>query len=161
DSVPASGQLAAALRLPLPPGSVPPRIVRRTPHVFGAGLKDQLGVERHTDGSDANAFTFKRKGTVPSLRAFTIGALEGELGVQALEKVAAAHGVTLESAAALDPDADGVASELTVGDVTALVTFQATLPTPTRLPLLGSLLPGETFGPDLTLPGEQLFRAPI
>jgi hypothetical protein len=106
---------------------------RNTPHLFGSGVLTQLGIERHAGGlpaTDDNPFPHNWKGTVATLRDFTVGALQGEEGLQAVEKVAQMAGVSLAEAATLDPDGDGKVAEMTVGDVTAMVAFQASLPRP-------------------------------
>lgn len=67
---------------------------------------------------------FSQKGVFTSLRQFTVNALNGHHGMQAAERFGAQFTDTA------DFDNDGVSDELTTGDVTALVAFQATLPTP-------------------------------
>lgn len=63
---------------------------------------------------------FQQKGVVVSLREFGVKAMNAHFGMQSLENFR--KGV--------DVDRDGVVDELTIGDITALVVFQATLPTP-------------------------------
>lgn len=63
---------------------------------------------------------FGQKGSMISLRQFTIFALNLHHGIQAAETYGLGK----------DPDNDGVADELTVGDITALTLFQAALPAP-------------------------------
>lgn len=70
---------------------------------------------------------FSQKGTISSLRAFTVNALNQHHGMQATER----FGI-LQSGDD-DFDGDGVVNELTQGDVTAMVVYQATLPVPGRL----------------------------
>jgi len=65
---------------------------------------------------------FHQKGAVASLRQFTNSAMNQHLGMQSMERFGTDT----------DPDADGVTNELTLGDLTALVTFQASLPAPRR-----------------------------
>jgi hypothetical protein len=64
---------------------------------------------------------FQWKGDIASLREFTRNAAHEELGMQAVELVGARE----------DGDFDGVAGELTVGDVTALTVYVAAQPRPT------------------------------
>ncbi|MDE0312450.1 MAG: hypothetical protein OXI52_09315 [Caldilineaceae bacterium] len=79
----------------------------------------------HVEGVDADLVIrpFHQKGVVVSLREFSNNALLHHHGILAAER---ADGKA-------DPDADGYANELTVGDITALTLFQATLPAPVRV----------------------------
>ena len=63
---------------------------------------------------------FHQKGAVISLRQFTNNAMNHHHGMQAAERFG--DGV--------DPDGDGIADELTRGDLTSITIFQATLPVP-------------------------------
>ena len=65
---------------------------------------------------------FMQKGTIVSLREFAVKAMNQHFGMQAAERFGDS----------IDHDADGMADELTRGDITALVMFQATLPAPVR-----------------------------
>ena len=86
---------------------------------------------------------FHQKGAVASLRDFTNNALNQHHGIQSSER--AGRGVDL--------DGDGVKDELTVGDVTALVMFQAALDTP------GRLLPRDEARRGAAARGELQFEA--
>ena len=66
---------------------------------------------------------FMQKGTIVSLREFAVKAMNQHFGMQASERFGDA----------VDHDADGLTDELSRGDVTALVMFQATLPAPVRV----------------------------
>ena len=66
---------------------------------------------------------FMQKGTIVSLREFAVKAMNQHFGMQASERFGDA----------MDHDADGRADELSRGDMTALVMFQATLPAPVRV----------------------------
>lgn len=68
---------------------------------------------------------FGQKGVMTSLRQFTINALNHHHGMQALERFGPQW--TDET----DFDGDGVETEMTKGDVSALVAWQATRPPPT------------------------------
>lgn len=70
---------------------------------------------------------WSQKGTVTSLRAFSVTALNQHHGIQADER----YGV--RQTGAIDFDRDGVNLEFTQGDVTALVLYQATLPPPAQI----------------------------
>ena len=70
---------------------------------------------------------WSQKGTVTSLRTFTINALNEHHGMEATERFGFAQTGTH------DFDRDGIPDEISVGDVTALVLFQASLPVPGRL----------------------------
>jgi hypothetical protein len=73
-----------------------------------------------------------RKGNHKSLRRFSNQALNRHLGMQPEEAVKNfTPGLS-------DPDQDGVSDELTTGDVTALVVFEAALPVPQRMHLTGA-----------------------
>ena len=88
------------------------------------GVVDTAGVE----GVDANLVIkpFHQAGVVVSLREFTVNALNHHHGMQAEERFDMVLG---------DPDfdEDGITRELTVGDVTAAVMFQASLGVPGRV----------------------------
>jgi Di-haem oxidoreductase, putative peroxidase len=82
------------------------------------------------EGVDADLIIkpFHQAGVVRSLREFTVNAFNHPHGMQAEERF------DLSPATGLDPDfdEDGVARELTIGDVTAATVFQAALGTPGR-----------------------------
>ncbi len=85
---------------------------------------------------------FHQKGVVTSLREFTNNAMNHHHGMQSSERFGAG----------VDADADGMADELTPGDITAATLWQATLPAP------GQLLPGPAgVELDAVIAGEQLF----
>ena len=66
---------------------------------------------------------FMQKGTIVSLREFTVKAMNQHFGMQASERFGDA----------VDHDGDGMADELSRGDISALVIFQAMLPPPGRI----------------------------
>ncbi|MFZ5653271.1 MAG: di-heme oxidoredictase family protein [Pseudomonadota bacterium] len=66
---------------------------------------------------------FHQKGAVISIREFTNNALNHHHGMQTTERFGLGT----------DPDGDGIADELTVGDVTAATLWQAALGNPTRV----------------------------
>lgn len=68
---------------------------------------------------------WSQKGVVTSLRTFSVTALNHHHGMQATERFG------IRRTGSLDFDRDGIIDEITEGDVTALVLFQATLPVPT------------------------------
>ena len=76
------------------------------------------------EGVDADLVIrpFMQKGTIVSLREFAVKAMNQHFGMQASERFGDA----------VDHDADGMADELSRGDITALVMFQAELPPPIR-----------------------------
>jgi hypothetical protein len=86
-----------------------------------------------------------QKGVVTSLRTFTINAMNQHHGIQATER----FGLRLTGTP--DFDRDGIAEELTEGDVTALVVFQASLNVP------GRMLPADSDAQQRVRDGEQLF----
>ena len=69
---------------------------------------------------------FSQKGVFVSLREFTVNASNHHHGMQAEERFGTRW------TGDPDHDADGISSELSEGDITALVAFQATLPAPGR-----------------------------
>ena len=78
------------------------------------------------EGIDADLVVrpFGQKGVMTSLRQFTVNGMNDHHGIQAAERYGARW------TGADDFDRDGVADELSPGDVSALVAFQATLPPP-------------------------------
>lgn len=85
----------------LPDGSVDPSAVE--------GVNDDLIIR-----------PFHQKGAVISLREFSNNATIQHHGMLSIEQAGEGE----------DPDADNYVNELTVGDITALAVFQATLPAP-------------------------------
>jgi len=96
---------------------------------------------------------FQWKGSVPFLRDFNRGAAHNELGMQAVEVVGDST----------DGDHDGVANELSIGDLTALTVYMAAQPRPTtllELNALGLLEPALTSGQIARITrGRQVFGA--
>ena len=82
------------------------------------GMDELEGVD-----TDLIVRPFMQKGTIVSLREFAVKAMNQHFGMQASERFGDA----------MDHDADGRADELSRGDMTALVMFQATLPAPVRV----------------------------
>ncbi|MFQ3458875.1 di-heme oxidoredictase family protein [Bradyrhizobium sp. UFLA01-814] len=89
------------------------------------GTIDTKGVR----GVDADLVVkpFGTKGVAVSLREFTIFALNQHHGIQVVERFGWPRTGTT------DFDGDGVADEFSVGQVSALSAFQATLPAPSRV----------------------------
>ncbi|AXS42627.1 hypothetical protein D1F64_14090 [Breoghania sp. L-A4] len=88
------------------------------------GLVDTAALEGID--SDLTLRPFSQKGVFASLRQFTVNAMNDHLGMQAAERFGALWTGTD------DFDEDGKTDELTRGDISALVAFQATLPPPIR-----------------------------
>jgi hypothetical protein len=86
----------------------------------GDGKVDTSGV--HGVSGDLVIRPFHQNGAAVSLRQFTNEGMNQHLGLQSQEL----FGIDT------DPDGDGVKNELTVGDITAIVLFQAQLGTPGR-----------------------------
>ncbi|MBB1487739.1 di-heme oxidoredictase family protein [Oceanospirillum sediminis] len=104
------------------------------------------------DGIDDDLIVkpFEWKGMVSHVRDFVRGAAHNELGLQATEMTG--HNI--------DGDGDGVVNELSTGDITALVIYQAAQPRPvTKLELsqLGQLDPLSARQTNQIALGEQLF----
>jgi hypothetical protein len=86
---------------------------------------------------------FHQKGAVVSLREFTNTAMNHHHGMQSVERFGAG----------VDADEDGVVDELSVGDITALTIYQATLNTPARV------LPRDPGRRAAAERGERLFAS--
>jgi hypothetical protein len=86
---------------------------------------------------------FGRKGQNKSIRHFSVQAFNRHHGMQPDEAVADF------SPGSSDPDQDGVSGELTVGDVTAAIIFQAALPVPRPVVLPPSQAPQAARGKQL------------
>lgn len=84
---------------------------------------------------------FHQKGAVVSLREFTNNAMNHHHGMQSAERFG--NGI--------DADNDGVADELTRGDMTAITIFQATLPAP------GQIIPEDLEARRAVDTGRRLF----
>jgi CxxC motif-containing protein (DUF1111 family) len=93
--------------------------------VIEAHPDESLDLQR-VEGIDQDLIVkpFNQKGTVTSLREFTINALNLHHGVQADERFG------VRQTGSDDFDQDGIPREFTDGDVTALTLFQATLSSP-------------------------------
>ena len=81
------------------------------------------------DGVDTDLVIrpFTQKGVMTSLRQFTVNALNHHHGMQADERFGARW------TGSDDFDGDGKTGEITSGDVSAMVAWQATLPAPVRM----------------------------
>ena len=97
--------------------------------------------------SDLTVRPFGQKGVFASLRQFTVNAGNIHLGMEASERWGKRWTGTD------DFDGDGVPDELSPGDVSALVSFQATLPAPSRM------VPGDPAWRDAAAQGEKVFAA--
>jgi len=89
---------------------------------------------------------WNQKGTVTSLRTFTVNAMNQHHGMQANERFG------LRVTGTPDFDRDGVSEELTEGDITALVVFQAAMNIP------GQVLPADPVKRRWVEEGEHLFQ---
>jgi cytochrome c peroxidase len=109
--------------------------------VLPDGRVDASGIQ----GVDCDLIVkpFHQKGAVVSLREFSNNAMNHHHGMQSVERFG--EGV--------DADGDGKADELTVGDITAVTIFQATLNTP------GRVLPADGRRRAAAERGEHLFSA--
>lgn len=91
---------------------------------FPDGTLDVSGLDGVDD--DLTIRPFSQKGVFASLRQFTVNAMNAHHGIQPSERFGPRWTGTD------DFDADGVVDEMTPGQVSALVAWQATLPAPTR-----------------------------
>ncbi len=83
---------------------------------------------------------FSQKGVITSLRQFTVNALNHHHGMQATERFGSRWTGTP------DFDEDGMSGEITAGDVSALVAYQASLPVPASKPVEGEWLEASNRG---------------
>lgn len=113
---------------------------------YGNGAVDTAAVR----GVDADLVIkpFHQAGVVTSLREFTVNALNHHHGMQAEERFDMMTGDA-------DWDEDGIEREVTVGDVTAMVMFQASLGVP------GRVLPADPKARARIDRGEALFGGAI
>lgn len=90
---------------------------------------------------------FHQAGRVVSLREFSNSAMNHHHGLQSEERF------DLNPDAGKDFDEDGLAHELSLGDITAVTIYQAALGIP------GQVLPDDKAGQQVVQTGEQLFSA--
>jgi hypothetical protein len=90
---------------------------------------------------------FHQAGRVISLREFSNSAMNHHHGMQSEERF------DLNPKAGVDFDEDGIAHELSVGDITAVTIYQAALGIP------GQVLPDDEAGQQTVRAGEQLFTS--
>ena len=110
---------------------------------FPDGLVDLTKI----DGVDTDLVIrpFSQKGVMTSLRQFTVNALNHHHGMQSDERFGARW------TGNDDFDEDGQKNEITNADVSALVAWQATLPTPVKID------PQQTNWKQAAIRGERLF----
>jgi len=89
---------------------------------------------------------FSQKGVMTSLRQFTINALNHHHGMQAVERFGARW------TGSTDFDDDGIERELSAGDISALVAWQATRQPP------GQMLPKQKIWVEAAQTGRKLFQ---
>lgn len=92
---------------------------------FPDGTLDVSGLDGVDD--DLTIRPFSQKGVFASLRQFTVNAMNAHHGIQPNERFGPVWTGTS------DFDADGIADEMSTGQISALVAWQATLPAPTRM----------------------------
>ncbi|MDL2400413.1 di-heme oxidoredictase family protein [Rhizobium mayense] len=102
---------------------------------------------RELDGVDMDLVIrpFSQKGVMTSLRQFTVNALNQHHGMEPVERFGGRWTGTR------DFDGDGHADEISDGDVSALVAWQATLPAPVQK------VPDNAQWRDMAAAGEKLF----
>jgi len=105
------------------------------------GRVDPTGIQ----GVDCDLIVkpFHQKGAVVSLREFSNNAMNHHHGMQSAERFGAG----------MDADGDGMSDELTVGDITAITVFQASLNTP------GRVLPADPVRRAAAERGEHVFSS--
>ncbi len=109
---------------------------------------DGLVELKEIDGVDTDLVIrpFSQKGVMTSLRQFTVNALNHHHGMQPVERFGARW--TGET----DFDEDGKSDELTAGDVSALVAWQAALPPP------GEMVPESTEWQKAAAQGGEIYQ---
>jgi CxxC motif-containing protein (DUF1111 family) len=108
---------------------------------FSDGSLDTSGIEGVN--TDLVVRPFHQKGVVVSLREFSNNAMNHHHGMQSVERFGANA----------DHDQDGRTNELTVGDITAVTLWQATLPAP------GRAMPNSSAALAAVTQGEALFTS--
>ncbi|MEZ2130972.1 MULTISPECIES: hypothetical protein [unclassified Sinorhizobium] len=108
---------------------------------------DGLVDMKELDGVDMDLVIrpFSQKGVMTSLRQFTVNALNQHHGMEAIERFGGRWTGTP------DFDGDKFNDEISDGDVSAMVAWQATLPAPVRK------APDDTRWKDMAAAGEKLF----
>lgn len=103
---------------------------------------------KEIDGVDTDLVIrpFSQKGVMTSLRQFTVNALNHHHGIQPVERFGARW--TGET----DFDEDNKSDELTLGDVSSLVAWQATLPPP------GQMVPTNVDWQNAAKQGAEMFQ---
>ena len=143
------------IRDALPPGSSRPLVTKGvsfgtlTHRLNGSwdssavsGLPTQSLVSSAATSPSLIVRPWRLSGSIVSLREMTTSSYNQHLGIQATER----FGV------GTDPDGDGVVNEITRGDVTAVVLFEATLPVP------GRVIPADANLQRAIAEGEQQFK---
>jgi mono/diheme cytochrome c family protein len=110
----------------------PVRMALLTKGVSFGAVTAQVNGDVNTDevkgvGIDLVVRPWSQKGVTISLREFTVGAMNHHHGMQAVER----YGMT--QTGTRDFDQDFVVDELTAGDMTAIVLFQASLAPPSQV----------------------------
>ena len=107
------------------------------------GTVDLSGVEGVD--SDLHVRPFSHKGVFSSIRQFTVNAMNHHHGMQALERF------SVRWTGETDFDEDTVETELTAGDISALVAWQATLAPPIQV------VPENQRWAEMASQGQELF----
>jgi len=95
---------------------------------------------------------FSQKGVTRSVREFTVNAMNHHHGMQAVERFGRGHKDSQNQTIDTDDfDGDGVADELTIGDITAITIFQVAENTPAQV------MPAEAERQAAALRGEMQF----
>ncbi len=124
-------------------------------HDHGSPARSDVEIDyRNLEGIDEDLVVkpFQWKGTFPTVRSFNLDAMHNELGVQPREILADG----------LDGDGDGVHTEATIGDMTALTLYMAAQPRPTTRIELGENARGPVVSDEEIArinAGEAVFHA--
>lgn len=122
-----TADLQAQLATLLGQGAEGPQVLVSKGIEFEIVIEDGEVVESRGINPDLNVLPFTLSGSVPTIRAFEVDAMNVHFGMQAEEAF------DLNPERGPDFDRDGIANEVTRSDVTALVTFVCSLPIPQQV----------------------------
>ena len=127
-SQPASGGASRGLYT-MVPGGDGPALRSNAASMFGSGAAELLVQQLKAKGANIT-FAHGSLGTRDAIRRFVSRAFRNHVGIESAEVVAERTNNPAGFDPVTDLDADGVANELSVGEVTAMATFLLNLPAP-------------------------------
>jgi mono/diheme cytochrome c family protein len=123
--------------------------------MWGSGSSELLAQELKAAGH-AVTHAHGSTGERDTIRRFVAKASAVHMGVQSVESIMATEGVSHAIAATMDADGDGVALEMTAGEVTAQAAFLLHLPPPAQADIWAMRAMGLSL--DDVYQGRRLFR---